>query len=242
MNLPAVGSYRPSTKNAPYFFSVLVRWATVTASLAALLFFTAGTTQIASLRAYFALFAVVLLVTMVLVDPQLAEERSHPGRAVTAADSRFAAAILFLATLAVAALDVGRLHLSDAVPGSLRTTALFVFALSATFQAWAMAVNPFFSPVIRLQKEGGHRVVAGGPYRFVRHPGYLAMLTLIPASALAIGSCLALLPAAGFCLVVVHRTQIEDRFLTDNLPGYADYAIRVRASLFPRFAIFQTIS
>ena len=83
-----------------------------------------------------------------------------------------------------------------------------------------MIVNPFFSPVVRLQTEFGHRVIADGPYRFMRHPGYFAMLISIPASALAIGSFVALIPAIGFAWVIHQRTQIEDQFLKANLPGY----------------------
>jgi len=61
-----------------------------------------------------------------------------------------------------------------------------------------MIVNPFFSPALRIQAERGHAVIARGPYRFIRHPGYLAMLIAVPASALALGSWLALIPAFAF--------------------------------------------
>ena len=101
----------------------------------------------------------------------------------------------------------------------------------------AMIVNPFFSPVIRIQAERGHHVIARGPYRWLRHPGYLAMLVAIPASAIAIGSWLALIPAAGFCAVIVRRARMEDQFLKGNLAGYIDYMQRVPGGLFPRAPI-----
>lgn len=97
-----------------------------------------------------------------------------------------------------------------------------------------MIVNPFFSPVVRIQSERGHRVITRGPYRWLRHPGYLAMLIAIPASAIGIGSLIALVPAAGFCLVILRRARREDQILTDNLPGYSEYMLRVRGSLLPR--------
>ena len=108
-------------------------------------------------------------------------------------------------------------------------------AAASTLQMWAMVVNPFFSPDIRLQPEHGHRLVTRGPYRLLRHPGYLAMLLAVPASALAIGSCLALVPAALFCLVILKRVRVEEQFLQSNLAGYTQYMDNVRgaASGFP---------
>ncbi len=153
---------------------------------------------------------------------------SHPG---IDDGLRFAAGVLFLLTLAVAAASVGRLRLSLSVPNSLREAALIAFALSGLLQAWAMIVNPFFSPLVRLQTERGHRVIQHGPYRFMRHPGYLAMCAAIPTSALAIGSWLALAPAAGFIAVIIRRAQLEDEFLTTNLRGYKTYAAFVPSGL-----------
>ena len=166
---------------------LLARWALITASLSALLFLAAGTTHITSIRRYLLVFSAQLLATMLAVDPQLAKERAHPSHPGIDNGLRFAAGVLFLLTLTVAAASVGRLRLILNVPNSLREAALIAFALSGLLQTWAMIVNPFFSPVVRLQTERGHHVIAHGPYRFVRHPGYLAMLIALPTSALAIG-------------------------------------------------------
>lgn len=116
----------------------------------------------------------------------------------------------------------------------LRDAALIAFVLGGLLQTWAMIVNPFFSPTVRLHTERGHHVVADGPYRLMRHPGYLAMLVAVPASAIALGSWLALIPAAAFVLVVLQRIRTEERFLHKHLPGYADYAHRVPGILIPR--------
>lgn len=85
-------------------------------------------------------------------------------------------------------------------------------------QSWVYS-NPFFSPVVRLQTECGHRVIEAGPYKFMRHPGHFAMSVSIPASALAIGSWFALVPAIGSVLVVSRRARLEDEFLMWNLSG-----------------------
>jgi len=212
-------------------FRLLLRWGLITTSLSGLLFLAAGTSHVASLRAYLALFSAWLLVTMLAVDPRLARERAHPRNTGIDDGLRFATGFLFLLTLTVAALSAGRLHIGLNVPTKLRGASLVVFALSGCLQTWAMIVNPFFSPVVRLQTEFRHRVIAHGPYRFMRHPGYFAMLISIPASALAIGSFVALIPGIGFAWVIHQRTRIEDQFLKANLPGYAKYTERVPAGL-----------
>jgi len=134
----------------------LARWALLSAALSGLLFFSAGTARIRSLQAYLFAFSGLLLITMLVSHPDLVEERFHPAGANLDAGVRFASGFLFLLTLTAAALDVGRLHASDAVPGPMRIAALVTFALATLTQAWAMAVNPFFSPVVRSQSERGH--------------------------------------------------------------------------------------
>jgi protein-S-isoprenylcysteine O-methyltransferase Ste14 len=218
-----------------HILHALTRWATITASLAGGLFLVAGTTRIPRLRVYLAVFSVLLLLTMLAVDPGLAQERTHPGASGQDANERFGAGFLFLVTVGFAAMDVGRLHQSDAVPVLVSIVALAVFAAASALQIWAMIVNPFFSPVTRIQAERGHYLITRGPYRWLRHPGYLALLIAIPASALAIGSWLALIPASGFDLIILRRARGEDEFLAENLPGYREYRQHVRGGLFPTF-------
>jgi protein-S-isoprenylcysteine O-methyltransferase Ste14 len=134
----------------------------------------------------------------------------------------------------MAALDVGRLHLSNHVPLALSVIALVMYIAGSGFQAWAMSVNSFYSPVIHVQAELGHSVVTRGPYRILRHPAYFANIVAIPASALAIGSWIALIPATFFCAITVWRAGREDAFLKQNLPGYKDYMERVPGGVFPR--------
>jgi protein-S-isoprenylcysteine O-methyltransferase Ste14 len=220
-------------RNRAYFLGILARWAILTVSLAGLLFLAAGTVQERLIWAYLSVFSVLLLTTMLVINPELAEERVHPGVPTIDRGGRVATGFLFVVTLTTAALDSGRLHQSGPIPGRVRIVALFLFAVSTSVQAWAMAVNPFFSPVVRIQSERGHCPITHGPYRFVRHPGYLGMLVSMPVSSVALGSLLALLPALTFGVVIIHRAALEDRFLRANLQGYADYAQVVGYRLLP---------
>ena len=212
---------------------LFARWAVVTLSISTLLFAGAGTTRIPSLRNYLATFSAFLLATMLSIDPGLAKERSRTSEK-SGTPGRFAAGLSFLATLTVAALEVGRFHWLHPVPADARQSGLLLFAGAMALQMWAMVVNPFFSPDVRLQPERGHRLITGGPYRLLRHPGYLAMLVAVPASALAIGSWLALVPAAAFCLVILKRVRAEEQFLQKNLAGYSEYMSTIRGRVFPR--------
>jgi protein-S-isoprenylcysteine O-methyltransferase Ste14 len=188
------------------------------------------------LNAYIAALAPSLLLMMLAIAPQISQEvgsaddRKHDQRA------RLALVLLFLGTIFLAALDVGRLHLSAHVPLALSVTGLVMYIAGSGFQAWAMSVNSFYSPVIHVQAEREHRVVTRGPYRILRHPAYFANIIAIPASALAIGSWIALIPATLFCAITVWRAGREDVFLKRNLPGYKDYMERVPGGVFPRLS------
>jgi len=211
----------------------LLRWGVLTSLLSGMLFVAAGRTQIPALRDYVAVLSALLLFTMVAINPELARERAHPAGADIDPPSRTASAFLFLVTVVFAALDVGRLHQSDKVPPSWHLPAILVFSAALILQASAMIANPFFSPALRIQTERRHSVITCGPYRIVRHPGYVAMLVAVPASALAVGSWLALIPAFTFSAVIVRRTALEDRYLRQVLPGYLGYADAVRFRLLP---------
>lgn len=103
------------------------------------------------------------------------------------------------------------------------------FALSAA----AMAANPFFEGVVRIQREAGHRTVEAGPYRRLRHPGYAGLALWALATPLLLGSSWASVPALATVAWIVVRTALEDALLRRELPGYADYSRRVRHRLAP---------
>lgn len=217
---------------------VLCQWAVFTVLLASVLFAVAGTTRLMFLRAYIGIFAIILLVNALLLDRGLSKERLDPGGQDKS--ERLAIGLLFLATLGLASADAGRLDLTGHVPAALRVITLLAFAAAFSFDTWAMVVNPFFSSAVRIQTDRGQHLITRGPYRWLRHPGYLAMIVGVPASALAIGSWLALIPAAGFCVVIVRRARREDKLLTENLPGYREYKQRIRGTLFPSLTTLRT--
>lgn len=99
--------------------------------------------------------------------------------------------------------------------------------------SYAMIENRYFSGVVRLQTERGHRVVSSRPYRWIRHPGYTGTLVAYAATPVLLGSPLAFMPAVLTTTVLFVRTALEDRTLQEKLPGYREYALRVRYRLLP---------
>jgi protein-S-isoprenylcysteine O-methyltransferase Ste14 len=210
----------------------LARWVTSSFVLAMMLMLCAGRMN-GAMTAYLLIFAGMGLAIALVTDASQDSERRKPGPAGIDQISRRVASLLFLSTVSVAGLDYGRFHWTKAVSERAQVIALAVLISAAGVQVWAMAVNPFFSTAIRIQPERGHELVSSGPYRFIRHPGYLAMIILTPATALAIGSMVALIPAFCYSALVLWRVEREDQFLAKRLVGYAEFTARVRYRLIP---------
>lgn len=72
-----------------------------------------------------------------------------------------------------------------------------------------------------------------GPYRFVRHLGYVGAIIQSLAMPFLLGSLWALIPGGIAALLMIACTVLEDSMLRAELDGYEDYARRVRYRLLP---------
>ena len=197
------------------------------------LFAAAGTLAILGFWLYLAILATIVVASLLSLDPGLLRERMRPGGQRPPLALRLFTIVMFLHWI-VAGLDRGRFHWSDGVPSWIQAIGLIALAAGYLLCFWAMAVNRFFSSVVRIQSDRGQHVVASGPYAYVRHPGYLAGIVIILASGSALGSWLAaLLVIVSSLPFLLYRAITEDRVLQAELPGYADYARRVRWLLVP---------
>jgi protein-S-isoprenylcysteine O-methyltransferase Ste14 len=197
------------------------------------LFAAAGTIAILGFWLYLAILAAIIVASLLALDPGLLRERMRPGGQRPPLGLRLFTIVMFLHWI-VAGLDRGRFHWSDGVPSWIQALGLIALAAGYVLCFWAMAVNRFFSSVVRIQSDRGQHVVASGPYAYVRHPGYLAGIVIILASGPALGSWLAaLLVIVSSLPFLLYRAITEDRVLQAELPGYADYARRVRWRLVP---------
>jgi protein-S-isoprenylcysteine O-methyltransferase Ste14 len=184
-------------------------------------------------NAYLAIAAVALIGGAAGAPAGLIRERLRRSRGGADATRLVLLRLLFLATLVIGILDVARFHRWDTVPAAWRVVGLVVVAAATMWTLWAVRSNPFFLPVMAIQSDRGHRLVSDGPYRIVRHPGYLGMVLSAPATALGLGSWAALIPGLACALLFVLRAGHEDRFLNERLEGYREYAGRVRHRLVP---------
>jgi protein-S-isoprenylcysteine O-methyltransferase Ste14 len=132
----------------------------------------------------------------------------------------------------VAGLD-HRFNWSYEFPLWLIALGFILILLGYAFATWALAENRFFSSVVRIQADRGHVVCDSGPYRFVRHPGYTGNILALFGIVLALNSVWTLIPATVASIIAVIRTALEDQTLQEELPGYRDYARRVRYRLIP---------
>ena len=197
------------------------------------LFASAGTIAIVGFWLYLAIQLTGIVASFVLLPPDLVRERMRPGGQKPPLALRLSVIVILIAFV-VAGLDRGRFHWSDDVPPWLQGLSLVVVAANYAFVFWAMMVNRFFSSIVRIQADRGQRVVASGPYAHVRHPGYLGGILIVLCSGPALGSWLA---AAIFVVsglpFLIYRAVTEDRVLRAELPGYQEYAGRVRWRLVP---------
>lgn len=116
---------------------------------------------------------------------------------------------------------------------AVKILALGLILAGFALATYALVENRFFSSVVRIQTERGHKVVTGGPYRWVRHPGYAGSLLTYLALPLLLDSWWAYLMVLIIAPLLVIRTHLEDKTLIDELEGYADYTRQVRYRLLP---------
>lgn len=202
--------------------------------LAASMFLASGRLDWGMAWAYLGLYVGLIIATGLVIERDLIAERSRIGEGTKDWDRVLGSLSILLVTpgaLMVAGLDE-RFDWSQ-VALAVQLVAVGFVVLGSALSVWSMASNRYFSGTVRIQKEREHAVVSGGPYALVRHPGYLAWCLSAPAIPLMLGSLWALIPALmGLCALVI-RTSLEDRTLQEELPGYQDYARRVRYRLLP---------
>lgn len=188
----------------------------------------------------------LLYVALALVGTTLSHLLVPAGSTVTADRAREAKAgrdwdrrllvayfLVNAVTFVTAGLDSGRFGWTGDVPIDVTVAGAALMLSGQVLFAVAKRENAFFSSTVRIQTERGHRVCDRGPYRLVRHPGYLGMLASLLAFPLVMNSYWAFVPAGIGAALLVARTVFEDRLLAQQLPGYADYTKRTRWRLLP---------
>jgi len=206
--------------------------------VALILFLSAGRWDWGMGWVYVGVFFAFDLATAIVVlprNPSLLAERAELQKGTKGWDKiivRLAAAYLPIASWIVAGLNERWDWKPDVAP-AVQIIALLVTLVGYGIEVWAMGVNAYFSTTVRLQSERGHKVITTGPYRIVRHPGYVGAMLFTLSAPLLLGSVWALIPALLSAVFYVVRTILEDRMLHKELEGYPEYAAAVRSKLLP---------
>jgi protein-S-isoprenylcysteine O-methyltransferase Ste14 len=115
-----------------------------------------------------------------------------------------------------------------ASPANASPAGVVLLAASAFVGLWALASNRPGNFNIRPEPKEGGRLVTHGPYRWVRHPMYLAVLLFTAAFATA-GDAWQWAALAALAAVLFAKARREERGMALAHPGYADYRARTRA-------------
>jgi protein-S-isoprenylcysteine O-methyltransferase Ste14 len=217
-----------------------LRFAAYTLLLPMVLFIAAGRLNWVWAWVYVSIvvsFTLVSRIAVIRTDPDLLAERAQSldREDVKGWDRLILFFLLLIGPLAmmiVAGLDE-RFDWSPQIRLAFQLVALAIMVLGYVVSTWAMAVNRYYSAVVRIQKDRGQTVVTDGPYRFVRHPSYATGIVAYLMIPILLGSLWALIPCSLVVLGTIIRTALEDKTLLEELDGYKEYARRVRYRLLP---------
>jgi protein-S-isoprenylcysteine O-methyltransferase Ste14 len=219
-------------------FRLVIQLALWLISMALVLFLAAGDPSWSAAWAFLcelALLSLALGLALNARDPRLLAERMRAPfqRGQVGWDRRFMAAVLlgFYLWLAFMGLDAWRLRWSH-LPQSLQGVGLLAVAATFVISWLVFRANHFAVTTVRLQP--GQSVIDSGPYAMVRHPMYAGAMAFFIGAPLMLGSWVGLALAPLFIIAMAMRAIGEERLLHERLPGYTDYAARVRYRFVPR--------
>ena len=187
----------------------------------------------ASLAASFAC-ELLVLGTLTFRAPETLNQRGTRHAGIKLFDMVFIVAWLILSgSLAIVmGLDCVRYGWSG-LPWHTFVAGIGLLVAATVIGTWAMVENEHFEQCVRIQSDRSHRVVTTGPYRIVRHPGYVSFLLSTLAGPLMFGSVWSFVPTGLLIILFVWRTSREDATLLKELDGYTQYTEQTPYRLVP---------
>jgi protein-S-isoprenylcysteine O-methyltransferase Ste14 len=201
------------------------------------LFWAAGKVDWWQAWAAIGVMAAWVLATAIIIlriNPALLAERLGPRKGAKAWDTAIMSVVGLaqLGRYVLAGLDQ-RYDWTGGMALGVEIAALVLSALGYALVVWATASNAYFSQIVRIQEERGHKVATGGPYHYVRHPAYAGAILYELSVPILLGSWWAAAPSLLSAILLVTRTALEDRTLQSDLDGYPEYSQQVPSRLMP---------
>jgi protein-S-isoprenylcysteine O-methyltransferase Ste14 len=183
---------------------------------------------------YFAVNTILLVINWCVLPLELIAERGAKKDGVKKWDKIITTLSLipYLGVFVISGLDY-RYGWSGDLGIIVHIAGIVLFLLGSALFTWAMVSNKFFSTEVRIQIDRDHKVETEGPYRYVRHPGYVGYIIFSIGAPLIFGSLWGLLVAGFGAILLIIRTALEDATLIRELAGYKDFAKKVRYRLIP---------
>lgn len=176
-----------------------------------------------------------LQATILRIAPELLNERSNPGEGTKKWD-KILLGLSFLVTISMyitAGLDSGRYHWSPDFHWSICVLGIILTISGQLLFLIAQKQNKFFSSTVRIQTDRNHTVCETGLYKIVRHPAYLGSIIQSLGFPLLFGSLWSIIPICLSIILLITRTDLEDKTLKSELKGYPEYSKKTRYRIIP---------
>jgi protein-S-isoprenylcysteine O-methyltransferase Ste14 len=205
-------------------------------SFGLILFLPAGTLNYWQAWVFIAVFTAATIVPTIHLyktNPAALQRRMHAGpRAETRTAQKVIITVAFVAIFVLVAFS-GLDHRMgwSTVPVWVCLLGDVLVAVGLGIAMLVITQNGYAASTVTVEE--GQQVVSGGVYKFIRHPMYVGNLIMMFGMPLALGSYWALLFVVPDVVVIIARILDEEKLLIQELPGYNEYAQRVRYRLMP---------
>ena len=184
-------------------------------------------------KAFANLYGIVVLAAL-LSDQLIPLLVGRKGRLTTSARDRGSFLLIYLASaLGLAAGLYFRYRNIGVAPLWMQALALPLLAIGTLLREWAIVLlGRFFSRTVTIEQD--HRLIMGGPFRFVRHPAYTGMLLADSSIILGLGTWAgALFMFIVMLFAALYRIHVEEQALLERFGDEYRTYMRITGRLFP---------
>lgn len=203
---------------------------------AAIFFIAAGTLNVPRALIYFFVYTAATILSAIVLyhhDPELLNARRKIAANTEAWDKILLLIYVLLGFYGVyAAAGLAIRFQQTETSLMLFGVGMLLMVLTCFLSIWPVMENRNFESSVRIQEDRGQTVCSSGPYSYVRHPGYSAILLWSISISMIFGG-LAGIIAILIILTIVIRTYFEDQMLQEKLSGYVEYSKKVKYRLIP---------